>query len=124
MHNLQINISSPLGLLFQESSHMVLLPALDGEMGILYNHVPTIASLAFGLIKLLDEESNLLNSFYIDGGVVQINSSGVEILCYQCYEDKSVDINYILNKIALLKKIATKPSKLLFYEKVLAVMQA
>jgi F-type H+-transporting ATPase subunit epsilon len=123
MHTLQVNIANPLGLIHQETSYLVLLSALEGQMGVLPNHMPTITSLSFGRIALFDNRDNLINAFYIDGGVAKIDEQSVNILCYQCCEAKNMQINDIVNKIALLKRLTTKPSKLNFYEKVLANLQ-
>jgi len=120
MSKLEVNIFNPLGLMSKEKAAMVLLPGADGELGVLYNHIPMILSLTFGLVKLLDEGGKVYASFYIDSGVAKISNLDINILCGQCCDAVSIDEEYLNQKINLLAKLGNKNSKLEFYQNILA----
>ncbi len=117
MTNLELTISNPLNVLLKESGYMVLLPAINGEMGILHEHIPTIVSLDFGLIKLLDSHNKITSSFYIDGGVAQINRSSINVVCNYMKESAAIDKELLLEKIMPLSEAGG--SKFEFYNKIL-----
>ena len=119
MQNLEVNICNPFGILFQEKISLLLLPCIDGEIGVLHNHIPMIFSLKFGLIKMLDASNKVSNSFYVDSGVAKISNTDVNILCNQCCESTNIDEAYVKEKIDLLAKLGNKTSKLDFYKKIL-----
>lgn len=120
MLDLEVNIFNPLEILFKEKASLVLLPCVDGELGVLYNHIPMIASLKFGLVKILDSNHRVSNSFYIDSGVAKISNTDVGVLCSQCCDFADINESYVNNKIDLLSKLGNKSSKLEFYKKILA----
>ena len=60
----------------------VIVPAFDGQMGILRNHCPTLAELGFGIMQVR-EIVNRPDAFYIvEGGFVRISENHVTILAY------------------------------------------
>jgi F0F1-type ATP synthase epsilon subunit len=101
---------------------MILLPSLEGEIGVLYNHIPIITGLQFGLINLLDQQNNVKMSFYIDEGIAQINREVVHVVCNQCTSAKELNIDTLEEKISLLTGFPNKISKLNFYQKILDLM--
>jgi F-type H+-transporting ATPase subunit epsilon len=119
---IEVNIWNPLGIMFKKKAAMILLPALDGEIGVLSNHIPMILSLKFGLIKLFSDDGKMLASFYLDSGVAKISSLDVNILCGQCCDAANIDEAYLHKQIDLLSKPDNKNSKLEFYKNILAVI--
>jgi len=60
----------------------VVVPAHDGQMGILRNHCPTLAALGFGIMQVR-EITNRPDAFYIiEGGFVRISENHVTVLAY------------------------------------------
>ena len=119
MHSLELNITTSRHISFREEGYMVLLPTIEGQIGVLYGHIPMLTSLAFGMVKLLDKDSKIIATFYIDGGAVQITNTAVNILCSCCADASALDKQSIENKINLLTSIGGKQSKLEFYNKIL-----
>jgi F0F1-type ATP synthase epsilon subunit len=64
---------------------MVILPAHDGEMGVLYGHMNLIAEVVHGKMRIYKSDNTnggdniILVS--IDNGIVHITSSVVNIFC-------------------------------------------
>ena len=121
-HSLELSISNTFKVVFKSYGCMVILPTISGEIGVLYDHVPIITSLKFGLIKLLDETNNIMSSFYIDSGVAQVNSFGVQLLCQEYHDASEVHYEKINEKIQLLSSLGSKDKKLAFYQKILTTI--
>jgi F-type H+-transporting ATPase subunit epsilon len=75
----QCTIVTPEAQALDESANQVILPAWDGQMGILTNRSPLLAKLGMGTLKI-DLASGKSRSFFIDGGVAQMNDNKLTIL--------------------------------------------
>lgn len=64
---------------FEETeADMVIVPALEGEMGVLPNHSPVLTTLTFG--ELVVRKGNAEERFAIYGGVVDVRPDKVVVL--------------------------------------------
>ncbi|MHC4289098.1 MAG: ATP synthase F1 subunit epsilon [Planctomycetota bacterium] len=73
---------TPKAKLLEARVGSVVLPAHDGQMGILRNHCPTLAALGFGIMQVR-EIADRPDAFYIiEGGFVRISENHVTVLAY------------------------------------------
>ena len=78
-NNFKIEIINPEKLfLLKENVSEVIIPAFEGEIGILKDHIPIISFLRPGIIKIF-KESNL-DSFYIEDGIIVFRDNSLTIL--------------------------------------------
>ena len=56
----------------------VVVPAYEGEMGILKDHISIISFLKPGVIKILSKSDN--ESYYIEDGIVEFKNNNLSIL--------------------------------------------
>jgi F-type H+-transporting ATPase subunit epsilon len=76
---------------FEElEADMVLVPALEGQMGVLPRHAPTVASLGHG--ELIVKKGNAQESFAIFGGVVDVRPGKVVILAEIAESTYDIDV--------------------------------
>ena len=77
--NFKLDIISPEKTLFSDDVLMVTMPAVEGDMGILKNHINFITFLKPGIIniQLKDKSSEEL---YIEEGTVEFSSNTLTIL--------------------------------------------
>ena len=81
MAALQCVITSPEGLIFEGAARSVVVPAPDGEVGILPRHAPLIGTLGSGEVRVEPAEgSGKKARFFLDGGFVQVLKNKVTIL--------------------------------------------
>ncbi len=78
MPNIQVVIVTPENTALDVQAEFVVLPLIDGEIGILPGHAPTIGRLGFGEMRI--RQGNQTNCFYIDGGFAQIAENVVSVL--------------------------------------------
>ena len=86
----KLEIVSPEKSFFSnEKVKEVVVPAFEGEMGILKDHISIISFLKPGIIKINsgNEESN----FYVDDGIVEFKDNSLSILTSNIFDIKHSD---------------------------------
>ena len=75
--------------LLKENVSEVVLPAFEGEMGILKDHISIISFLKPGIIKIISENEN--ENFYVDDGIVEFKDNSLSILTSNIFNIKNSD---------------------------------
>lgn len=76
--------------LFDEpNADMVIVPAVEGEMGVLPNHAPVLTTLGFG--ELIVRKGDAEERFAVYGGVVDVRPDKVIVLADTAESSYSVD---------------------------------
>ena len=91
--------------LSKEDVTEIVVPAFEGEMGILKDHIPIISFLKPGLIKIFSKSGE--ESYYIEDGIVEFKNNSLSVLTSSIFNIK--DINK--DKINQLLKQAEENSK-------------
>ena len=80
----------------------VVVPAFEGEIGILKDHISIISFLKPGIIKIFSgsEEEN----FFVEDGIVEFKDNSLSILTSSIFNIKDSDKNYISNTISEAEK--------------------
>ena len=88
--------------LSKENVSEVVIPAFEGEIGILKDHISIISFLKPGIIKIFagSEEDN----FYVEDGIVEFKDNSLSILTSFIFNIKNVDKNKINNSIVEAEK--------------------
>jgi len=77
--------------LFDEpNADMVIVPAVEGEMGVLPNHAPVLTALGFG--ELIVRKGNAEERFAVYGGVVDVRPDKVIVLADTAESSYAVDL--------------------------------
>ena len=86
--NLEI-VSPEKSFLKKDNVTEVVVPAFEGEMGILKDHISIISFLKPGIIKIMSgsEEEN----FYVDDGIVEFKDNSLSILTSNIFDIKNSD---------------------------------
>ena len=79
MATIHVDIVSAEGEIHSGSATMVFAPAKMGEVGIAPRHAPLLTALKPGEVRVQDEEGNE-ESFYITGGMLEVQPHSVTIL--------------------------------------------
>jgi F-type H+-transporting ATPase subunit epsilon len=81
---------SPVGRLLECAATSVILPAHDGQVGILYDHMPMLCQLGLGQMNVTvasaqgDEKAPAgPSSFFIDGGFALVAVNSVTVVAYE-----------------------------------------
>lgn len=105
---INIEIVTPLNLLLSKKTRMSVLPAEEGDVGIMFKHTPIMTILNRGIIKLYNENNSVSDQIVIDGGVADVSENGITVLSERAeYLGKnSNNKKTIIEKIAKLKSIS------------------
>jgi F-type H+-transporting ATPase subunit epsilon len=74
-----LEIVSPEKLLLSRSVDMVVIPASEGDMGVLEGHTPMIVTLRGGTIDLY-EGDKVTDRFYVGGGFAEVTPERCTVL--------------------------------------------
>ncbi len=74
-----LDIITPDSKLFSGEVTSVILPGIDGELGVLNNHAPLITSLKVGEITII-KEGGAKETFETKGGIVEVLNNKVIVL--------------------------------------------
>ncbi|MFA5975031.1 MAG: F0F1 ATP synthase subunit epsilon [Elusimicrobiota bacterium] len=88
--DLHIDIVTPDRLVMQGLADSVIVPAADGELGILPNHAPLLAQLQPGQIHL--RRGDLVELFAISGGYVEIRENRVLVFAETAEMAREIDV--------------------------------
>lgn len=87
---LQLEIVTPERLAYSDEVDMVLVPGIEGELGILPHHTPLVSLLGVGELKIRkggDEES-----FAIAGGFLQVRPDKVVVMAETAEIGAEIDL--------------------------------
>jgi len=88
---LKLSITTPEGLVFQGETLFVVVPALDGELGILPRHAPLIGQLGVGELRARPASGKSEERFFLAGGFLQILKDQVLVLATRAESARSID---------------------------------
>ncbi len=79
MANFQLELVSPEKLLLSREVEMAIIPAAEGEMGVLAGHAPMIVALRGGTIRVRENGAET-ERLFVAGGFAEITPTRVTIL--------------------------------------------
>jgi len=89
--------------LLKENVSEVVVPAYEGEIGILKNHISIISFLKPGLVKVFETDSKIEN-YYVEDGIIEFKNNCLSILTSNIFDIKKIDKKEISNILAKAEK--------------------
>ena len=93
--------------LVKEDDLETIVPAFEGEMGILKDHIPIISFLKPGIIKIVTKSGD--ENYFVEDGIVEFKNNNLSILTSSIYNLSKMDKS---TKEELLKKSEDEANKL------------
>ena len=75
----------------------VVVPAFEGEMGILKDHISIISFLKPWIIKIFSKSSE--EKFYVEDGILEFKDNSLSILTSSIFSIDKIDKNYVNQSI-------------------------
>ena len=102
--SLKLEILSPERLFFSKKNvYQVVIPAYEGEMGILQDHIPIISFLKPGILKVYNSE-NQIDNFFIEDGIIEFDENCLTVLTSDISDLKNLDKLKIAQMISNAEK--------------------
>jgi F-type H+-transporting ATPase subunit epsilon len=113
-----IKLVTPSKIFLEANASRVTVPATEGDIGFLANHVSYISSVRPGFISI-NLENGGEQKIYITEGFAQFNANNLLIIAVELIEKEDLDSNFINQKITDLKNIlATNNSNIKIQNKI------
>ena len=84
--------------LSKEGVSEVVVPAFEGDMGILKDHISIISFLKPGLVKVFEGANEEI--FFVDDGIVEFKNNCLSILTSNIFNVKKMDKNIVRDALA------------------------
>ena len=88
--------------LSKEDATEVIIPAFEGEMGILKDHISIISFLKPGVIKIFSKSEQ--ENYYVEDGVVEFKNNNLSILTSSIFNIKDMNKSKIKRFSLLLSR--------------------
>ena len=89
-HTINVDIVSAEGEIFSGTATMVLVPAVQGEIGIAPRHAPLLTTLKAGEVRVQTPDGEE-HGFYVGGGALEIQPQRVTVLADTALRAKDLD---------------------------------
>ena len=106
-----LEIISPQQTIFNDEIDLCILPGVEGDFGILKNHMPFLTTLRIG-IAYIYKNKKIIETFLVNGGIVEVSKNKCILLSEDVVKTSDYKGDKTDNKIEIQK---IKVSKKLFY---------
>jgi len=109
-----LEIVTPESRVYSETVDTVVIPTVEGEVGILPGHIPLVAQVGAG--ELRATKGSVTQLLVVGGGFAQVTGEKVSILADSAIEEEKIDVNAVENAMkraqdALRTKEALDPAE-------------
>ena len=84
----------------------VVVPAYEGEMGILKDHISIISFLKPGIIKIKSKSGE--DSYYVEDGIIEFKDNNLTILTSSIFDLKDMEKNKIQELLRIAEEETSK----------------
>ena len=93
--------------LSKEGVTEVVVPAFEGDMGILKDHISIISFLKPGLVRVFESVANE-ETYYVEDGIIEFKNNCLSILTSNIFDIKTIDKNVVRDALAKAEKDTQK----------------
>ena len=108
---ISFDLVSPEQLIFNSKVGMIIIPGKEGDIGVLPGHSKLLSSLRSGRVMVYGEGKQLLKSFFVSGGFVEVNPDKCILLAEEVFEISELDKSVIEQQIQELENETNDESK-------------
>ena len=89
--------------LTKDAVREVVVPAFEGDMGILKDHISIISFLKPGIVKVFESGSNEEN-FYVEDGIIEFKNNCLSILTSKIFNINKIDKSVLRKTLSEAEK--------------------
>ena len=103
----KVEIVNPeMSFLSKEDVTEVIVPAFEGEMGILKDHISIISFLKPGILTIHAKSGE--HKFYVEDGIFEFKNNNLSVLTSSIFDLKKIEKSRLLNLIKVAEEEANK----------------
>jgi len=103
-----VDIMTPEKMVLQTEAESVVVPAFDGELGILPHHAPLLAQLEPGEIRL--RRGATVDFFAVSGGFVEVENNRISIFAETAEMAHEIDVERARQSAEKAKEVLRSPA--------------
>ena len=84
----------------------VLVPAYEGDMGILKDHISIISFLKPGILKVFSKSGE--DKYYVEDGIIEFKDNTLSILTSSIFSLDKIDRSYVSQSLSDTEKLLNK----------------
>ena len=84
----------------------VLVPAYEGDMGILKDHISIISFLKPGILKVFSKSGE--EKYYVEDGIIEFKDNTLSILTSSIFSLDKIDRSYVSQSLSDTEKLLSK----------------
>ena len=92
--------------LSKEDVTEVLVPAYEGDMGILKDHISIISFLKPGILKVFSKSGE--DKYYVEDGIIEFKYNTLSILTSSIFNLDKIDRSYVSQSLSDTEKLLSK----------------
>ncbi len=92
--------------LSKEDVTEVLVPAYEGDMGILKDHISIISFLKPGILKVFSKNGE--DKYYVEDGIIEFKDNTLSILTSSIFNLDKIDRSYVSQSLSETEKLLSK----------------
>jgi len=92
--------------LSKEDVTEVLVPAYEGDMGILKDHISIISFLKPGILKVFSKSGE--DKYYVEDGIIEFKDNTLSILTSSIFNLDKIDRSYLSQSLSDTEKLLNK----------------
>ena len=106
-NNFNIDIVNPeKSFLSKNDVFEVVIPAVEGEIGILKDHISIISFLKPGILKVFSKSGE--DKYYVEDGIIEFKENTLSVLTSSIFSLDKIDKNYISQSLSETEKLLGK----------------
>ena len=86
----------------------VVVPAFEGDMGILKDHISIISFLRPGLLRIIESKSSE-ETYYVEDGIIEFKNNCLSVLTSNIFDIKKIDKNKVRDILVKAEKEGQNP---------------
>ena len=102
---IQCTVLTPDRILFDDKVDFAVVQAYDGERGFLFNHIPLMSELGYGMVRLYTGEK--IDYLHVEGGLVEVRNNELIVLAENAHKKEELsadDLKKALTDITSAEK--------------------
>ena len=92
MAELQVQIVTPSGIVYDHRASRVIVKAIDGQMGILPGHTPIIVPLTIDSVQIQRISVDKENLIAVNGGIMEMRDNVCSIIADSAERARDIDV--------------------------------
>ncbi len=102
----QLDFITPEEVVASKRAEMVVVPAVEGDIGVLPGHSQVIARLRPGMVCVFSN-NEIQERFFVEGGIAEINAEYCVLLIEKAIAEKSLDADLAAQELDDLREKTT-----------------